>query len=347
MRKIRIILLVTLSLAFIFGSANYFTRRSQPALIHLYGEVHGLDAHFIHHFYRWKYYYTYHGMRHLFIEMPFYHSFLLNLWMEEEDDKILQFLFDDIRGQYADTATRWDFYQRIKAELPNTIFHGVDMGIPGGPLAKFMFHEHVLEDSDEFNIIQDNIMITQFFYDRFQQSLAFRSVVMSRNFATLFNRLNNESVMGIFGAAHVEFGEYYYFVGGGTTLASLLAEKFGYDNIHSTNLLYLPGVPDVIEIAGIEHSAMFFGGLDLSYWRVDSPSIRFAFWRLDNPQVFKGFTYTGGAWPTDRMPIRAEIGQVFAIEYTLRDGAANMVILRASGHYINYDVPVISELLIE
>ena len=68
--------------------------------ITLYGEIHGIAAIKEYEAERWKECYD-RGMRHLFVESPYYTAQWLNLWMDAEGDGILEQLHRDWEGTYA------------------------------------------------------------------------------------------------------------------------------------------------------------------------------------------------------------------------------------------------------
>lgn len=67
-------------------------------------------------------------MRHLFVELPYYTAEFLNIWIKEDSDEILEELFEDWKGTASYATCVKDFYRRIKAECPETVFHGTDVG---------------------------------------------------------------------------------------------------------------------------------------------------------------------------------------------------------------------------
>ena len=57
--------------------------------LYLYGERHSEEKILEKELELWQVYYTNYGMRHLFIETSYFEAQLLNLWMQAEDDDIL------------------------------------------------------------------------------------------------------------------------------------------------------------------------------------------------------------------------------------------------------------------
>ena len=68
------------------------------------------------------------GMRYLFVEEAYYTAQYFNLWMQAEDDTILLEVFKDWEGSLSYNELVLDFYRSIKADCPETIFVGTDMG---------------------------------------------------------------------------------------------------------------------------------------------------------------------------------------------------------------------------
>ena len=94
----------------------------------LYGEEHSNESILEEEFQLWYTYYHEKGMRHLFVEASYYSAEFLNLWMQTDSDDILDQLFEDIQGTAGGTEETKAFYQRIKEECPETVFHGIDVG---------------------------------------------------------------------------------------------------------------------------------------------------------------------------------------------------------------------------
>ncbi len=95
--------------------------------IYLYGEIHGIAAIEEYEAERWKECYD-RGMRHLFVELSHYTAQWLNLWMDAEDDEILEQLHQDWESTLSSGAETLDFYRTIKEQCPETVFHGTDVG---------------------------------------------------------------------------------------------------------------------------------------------------------------------------------------------------------------------------
>lgn len=66
------------------GSATSDAPPSAAGQIYLYGEWHGIDAILEKEFEIWRDHYNRDGMRHLFMEMPYYAAEFLNIWMHSD-----------------------------------------------------------------------------------------------------------------------------------------------------------------------------------------------------------------------------------------------------------------------
>ena len=95
--------------------------------IRLYGEYHGAETYYETEFNLWKYYYN-EGYRDLFIELPYYTAEFLNVWMNEDDNAIIDQVFEDLQGSAAGNEYYYGFFEEIKNSCPETVFHGTDIG---------------------------------------------------------------------------------------------------------------------------------------------------------------------------------------------------------------------------
>lgn len=96
--------------------------------IYLYGEAHGVAKILDKEYKLWSQYYHNEGMRHLFVELPYFTAEYLNLWMQSDNDDILEEIYDDWERTRSHNPDVKEFYKKIKSECPETIFHGTDIG---------------------------------------------------------------------------------------------------------------------------------------------------------------------------------------------------------------------------
>lgn len=276
------------------------------------------------------------GMRHLFVEQPYYTGMLLNEWMQADGDEILQKIYDALDGTAAHDPLVWDFYQQIKRLCPETVFHGTDVGHQYDTLGKdflSMLKERGLKDSDVYRIAEENVKQGKTFYS--EGDMAYRENKMAENFQREYETLRGEDIMGIYGGAHTSMD------GMDSTntvlcMGAQLKGKYG-KKIKSEDLTYLANVsmkkPLRIEkkkMGGKTYRASYFGKEDISSWGISAVSRKI--WRLEN--AYKGVKKkktTGDVLPYSEYPVLVKKGQVFLIEYTMKDGSRQKTCYRSDG----------------
>ena len=86
--------------------------------IYLYGEIHGnakiLDKEFA----LWSGYYNKGHMRDLFIEYPYYTAQFLNIWMQSDNDDILNAVYSDWEGAQAYDPAVKEFSRGSRTNVP-------------------------------------------------------------------------------------------------------------------------------------------------------------------------------------------------------------------------------------
>ena len=189
-------------------SAENSNIEEKSAQIYLFGEVHGEEKVIQKEYEYWHQYYHEQGVRHLFYEMPYFAAQYLNLWMETDDDEIFEEFLQYGKGSKADNPYIVEFYQKIKSECPETIFHGIDVGHRPETLgAQYLnyLEENGLKDSQQYqNTLLSIEQGKKYEEDR---DRAYRENMLAENFMREFDELGGESVMGIFGCGHVKTGE--------------------------------------------------------------------------------------------------------------------------------------------
>ncbi len=217
------------------GDKQDNTLSASQAQICLYGEKHGIDSVIKKEFELWHDHYHQDGMRHLFLESPYYSCEFLNIWMREEGDEILDALYDDLEGTASHVPAIKDFYKQIKARCPETVFHGTDVGhqfFSTGERFLAYLEERDLKDSESYRIAREVMEQGQYYYDHSDD--VYRENKMTENFIRAFDLLDGEKVMGIYGAAHT--GLYSKdFTRKVPCMANQLREHYG-DIIYSENL---------------------------------------------------------------------------------------------------------------
>ena len=80
--------------------------------VYLYGETHGVVKILNKEFDLWYDYYHTKGMRHLFVELPFFTAEFLNVWMKSTEDTILESLYSDWQGTALHNTNILAFYKK-------------------------------------------------------------------------------------------------------------------------------------------------------------------------------------------------------------------------------------------
>lgn len=102
---------VVIAAVVVIGLAVFAYGSIQPkGQIYLYGEAHGEDIIIEKELEIWKSYYQEKNVRHLFIEAPYYTAELLNLWMNEDNNEILNEIYDDWTGSLAASSNVKAFF---------------------------------------------------------------------------------------------------------------------------------------------------------------------------------------------------------------------------------------------
>lgn len=317
--------------------------------IYLYGELHGVQKILDQEFALWDTYYNDNNMRHLFIEMPYYTAEFLNLWMRSDSDEILDAVYDDLEGTASHTPDVKAFYQQIKSECPETVFHGTDVGHQYDTIGeRYLQHlkDQGQQDSEEYKRAQEVMEQGKYFYDN--DDHVYRENKMAENFAYEYDKLGGESVMGIYGGAHTGLEDLDYSTQTIPCMANQLKQKYG-SIVSSEDLTALakdiePERTDVIELDGKEYQASYFGKEDLTGFK---DFVSREFWRLENAyDDFKDQPKTGDVLPYDNYPMLIEAGQVFAVKYVMADGSEITGYYRSDGEMWN-GVPATEQFAVE
>ena len=301
----------------------------------LYGEIHADKNILSKELELWKDCYD-RGMRHLFIEMPYYTGQLLNEWMQSEEDDIFRKLYDELEGTLSHNQLVWDFYHEIKKACPETMFHGTDVGHQYGTTgADFlaMLEKRGLKDSDVYRIAEENIEQGKEFYAR--DDMKYRENKMAENFRREYEALRGEDIMGIYGGAHTSMegmdttGTVFCM---GAQLKRLYGEKIRSEDLTdlASHLLKKPLRTSKKKMGTKTYQASYFGEEDLSSLGNGMRSRKF--WRPENAyKDAKGKKLTGEVLTYNNYPMSIEKGQVFLIVYQMEDGSREKVYYRSDG----------------
>lgn len=303
--------------------------------IFLFGEQHGVKAIIDKEYELWHDFYHQDDMRHLFIELSYCSTEFLNLWMKADDDQILDQLFIDKTNTSASHPDYKVFYQKIKSECPETIFHGTDVGhhynSTGKRYLEYLENQN-LKESQQYKTAKDVIEQGELYSS--SRSATYRENKMVENFIREIETLTNEPIMGIYGADHTELDG---LMKGGklASMANQLNEIY-VDQISSESLVYMakdiePERIDQIEVAGKTYDASYFGKHDLDW----SNEYQYReFWRLEDAYAdFMDYYLRENVLPDSNYPMNITDEEVFVIDYTLTDGSVQRQYYRIDGYY--------------
>lgn len=299
---------------------------SVPGTIYLYGESHSNPEILALELELWQEYYHDYGMRHLFVEYAYYAGAYLNLWMQSDDDTILDQLFKDWQGTLTASEEVRTFLKSIKETCPETVFHGTDVGhqysTTGKRYLSYLSSDGMAE-TREYELTQEAISQGRTYYNGSEQDNVYREQMMAENFIREYSALSGESIMGIYGAAHTGLDELNS-TGECDSMGKMLKAEYG-DCLVSENLVERilrekePEKVETLKIGEKEYSAEYFGKEDLSAFFPEY-SCR-EFWRLEDAyDEFSQGTFTGNFLPQGNYPMLIEPGMVYVVRYTKTDG---------------------------
>lgn len=303
-----------------------------PKRIYLYGEAHSVGKILDRELALWASYYEERGMRHLFVEYPYYTAELLNLWMQADSDEILDAIYEDWAGSAAYSPLVREFYRELKRLCPETVFHGTDVGhqfLTTGERYLGYLRKNGMEDTEQYRLAQACIEQGRTYYQR--QDAVYRENRMAENFIRAFDALEGESIVGFYGAAHTGTEDMDY-TGQVPSMANQLHQRYG-GMLYTEDLSWMekdiaPLRMDSIVIAGREYEASYFGEMDLRSFS-DTYTSR-AYWRVEDAYAdLADSPATGDVLPYNNYPMLIVPGQIFALDYTRTDGTLERMYFRA------------------
>ena len=299
-------------------------RSGMTAQIYLYGESHSQQYILDQELELWADYYA-KGMRDLFVEFPYSDAQFLNLWMQADDDELLDLQFKDWGGTEGGTEVEKNFLKQIKERYPETVFHGTDVGHTWestGPRYLAYLEANGQKDTEEYKRAQENMEQGKRYYEikatDEASSVRYREDRMVENFRRSYQELEavrRTDIMGIYGSTHVVESEYR---NSDFRMAKQLSENYG-EHLHTKDLTQEPERIDALEVNGKTYTASYFGEQDISM--VKGYKTR-KFWRLEDAyEDFKDLPTPREILPADNYPVKIQAGQVFAVEYLMSDGS--------------------------
>ncbi|KAB3525443.1 hypothetical protein [Alkaliphilus serpentinus] len=335
-----LILLICLSLMMLVAcgnkeqvNTNENNLINNTGMMYLYGEIHGKEIIHKKEIELWKQYYNEDGMRHLFIEASYPKAQLLNIWMSEDNDDILN---EVITTDFNPEAIK-NFYRIIKKECPETIFHGTDIGkgyTSHGVTYRNYLEDNDLVDTEMYQLNEEAIKQEKHFIATRDDS--YREKMLVENFIREFNKLKDENIMGIYGAAHISMEEItmesHTFDSMGKQLRELYGGRITLVDLPSELLNALLDEPikvEQMEVAGKEYKAECFGKDEYTNSNVITA---YEFWRLEDAyEDFKNSKLTGKEVHAYSYPMEIEENQVYVIVLLLKDNTTMKMYTRSDG----------------
>jgi len=344
MKKL-ILLVLTFTLLIFAGCQNSaagnknaagIEKKDYNGQIYLYGESHGVQKLIEEEFRLWKDYYE-GGMRHLFVELPYYTAEFLNIWMKESDDKIFNSVFEDWKGTASYNQFTFEFFKNIKTECPETVFHGTDIGhqfdtagiryltyLDNYNLKNSKQYEHTLEIIEQGKIYYANKHAVKRSVEREYR--------MVESFVYELGTIGNENIMGIYGSAHSGLNNLDN-TGTIPCMANQLNALYP-GMIYSEDLRTLlrqiePLRTEIITIEGKDYTAYYYGQQDISWLK---GYVYREFRHLENAyDDLKDNIKTGDVLPFDNFPMNVKTGEVYVVDYMKTDNTKQRLIYIADG----------------
>ena len=314
------------------------------AKLHLYGEMHSVPKIMEKELEIWGNYYS-QGMRDLFIEFPHYFAELFNAWMKSSDDAVLEQLFNDISGTAGGTSDVLNFFKDIKRRFPETVFHGTDVGHAYNVTGKRYFDmlkANNQENTENYKLTVENMRQGELYYKRNVFSCAFRENAMVNNFIREFEHAKTPVVMGIYGGAHVLLNNTIkYNDSDGCNISNMITminwhystniQSYDLREIVKSDAEYTEGT---LDIAGKNYKTRYYGKQDISGF---APKYQYReFWLVEDAyDDFKDKPKLGNYLPSHNYPRQIDVGQVYVIDYTLKDGSVERGYYRSDGDMHN------------
>lgn len=306
---------------------NEGSRQSELAKsgqIFLYGEAHGVDVILENELRLWEKYYHEDGMRHLFMEYAYYDSEILNMWMQEKNDSILDEWFEGLRGTAAYSESVKDFFQQIKKRCPETVFHGTDVGHQYATIG-VRYLEYLeaqgKDDTEEYRLAREAVEQGRFFTEN-SKDWEYRENKMAENFIREFDKLGGLSVMGIYGGFHTAIEGIAYRTQSAPCMAKQLQEHYRGAAVQSKDL---SGSFLVTDIAGKNYQALFID----TYENGEGYKYRDFVWVRDANDDFKDNKASGKIISKDDFPSGVGVGDIYIVTDSYEDGTNEKSYYRA------------------
>ena len=314
---------LALSLCLILAAAVMPARRQRQIL--LCGEIHGDAACKAQELALWQARYAA-GDRDLFLELGEPTALLLNRWMSTGDDALWQLIYRNWEGTPSHNRETEDFFRQLRADCPETVFHGIDLEHQyriTGHFCLALLEKEGRQESDEYRKALHSVEQAERFYqgwdgDLYSRDNAYREEILAENFRSEYESLGRKRVMGIFGAAHTDpYGPDYY-TGAIPSMAAQLRTRYGGDV--ACRDLRGEGLPRLttLTVSGQEYRAIYYGETPLRNMGLLRSR---EFWRL--PETYAEFSRwpgSGDNLPGSEYAMAVRPGEAYAIHYRRWDG---------------------------
>lgn len=298
-----------------------------PAGIYLCAELHSEQNCLDKELQRWGEFYA-KGARHLFMEQTYAFIAYINEWMHTDSDDILNEVFEDLKGTQMASPLMKDFFQKIKSNYPETIFHSTDLGhqyaTTGARYVKKLEDEG-REDTEEYRRAVENNESGKEFYDLGDYDTVeggnYRESKLVEYFIKEYEALSGEFIMGIYGWGHMELDSTHCFEGTDQQLVIQLKEKYG-DLVQVEGMTWREPIrTEKMTVKGKEYDATYYGETDTSDW--EWKFVEYRVWRLENAyEDLKDCTpdYSIGFWDVCYYPLKVEKDEIYVIDFVDKDG---------------------------
>ena len=266
------------------------------------------------------------GDRDLFLELGAATTELLNRWMRTGDESFWDLVYRNWEGTLSQTELTEDFYRQLRADCPETVFHGIDLEHQYRTTGRFclaLLEKEGRQGTDTYRKVLRSVEQGERFYqgwdgDLFSRDNAYRENVLAENFRSEYEALGCRRVMGIFGAAHTDPYGMDYYTSSVPSMGRQLKNRYGGDVLCRD--LRGDGLPEptALTIAGKEYAAIYYGGMDIPRHGIVRSG---EFWRLrDAYGDLSQWERSGGALPGNEYPMSVTAGEAYAIHYACWDG---------------------------
>ena len=324
--------IISLILVFAFCLTFSACSSKPQGKVYLYGETHGVPEIMDLELELWQDYYHNQGMRHLFLEHSYFTAAYLNLWMRAADDSILLELYEDWKGTTLQIEYTLEHFRAIKETCPETVFHGTDVGHQywntGERYLKYLEEQNMI-NSVEYQRTLEAIEQGKGYYcndlGSWVRDNVYRENTMADNFIRELESLKGESVMGIYGMAHVKLDSLNHTEecdSMGKQLVTHFGEVFVVEDLtHRVQMSAEPERTETLTINGKNYEAEYYGVRPLSETYYEYCQVEY--WRI--PDAYEKFSkagFTGKTLIGSDYPVAIENGGTYVVQYTYPDGRA-------------------------